>query len=97
MNKKALILWILLFLVLAISVFGYLYFKNKKEQKVVSDKELAEKRMLQELEDYQPIPNPKTEAELINELDSYNANMPVEPIKTEELINQLENFNSLEK
>jgi hypothetical protein len=96
MNKKALILWILLFLVLAISVFGYLYFKNKKEQKVISDKELAEKLMLQELENYEPIPNPKTEAELISELESYNANIP-EPAKTEELINQLENFNSLEK
>ncbi len=94
--KKTLILWILLIVVIFISIFGYLFLQKKKQQKqILSDQEQFEKKLIQDLENYEPLPNPKTDQELIKDLE--NAPKVENPLSDKEVLQQLEDFNNMKK
>lgn len=93
MMKKTLILWVLLVVVIISSVFGYLFFKQKNAQKeAMSQKEQNEKALIDQLVNYETLPNEKSDSELVADLEN---NVSPGVAESVDPINQLEDFNFL--
>jgi regulatory protein YycI of two-component signal transduction system YycFG len=91
MMKKTLILWVLLVVVIISSVFGYLFFQQKNAQKeAMLQKEQNEKALIDQLVNYETLPNEKSDSELVSDLEN---NVSPGVAESVDPINQLEDFN----
>ena len=82
-SKKSIIVLCTIFLLVALGVLAFLYFEDRNLSKNTAEKNLEQKtaaqlyeeNVLQELKSLTPPPTPKTEVQVLKELDSLKPNI----------------------